>query len=87
MDFNFQTISRMDWQTWKNYLRQAMEFAEELGVPREKIHSLTHQVGELLAQNVPPANPEQQAVKELWQVADQNERMVLSRLMQKVVNQ
>jgi len=64
-----------------------MEFAEELGIPREKVQSMAHQVGDVLAQNVPPANPEQQALKELWLAADQNERQVLSRLMTKVVNQ
>lgn len=87
MDFNLPSIAKTDWQTWKNYLRQAMEFADELGIPRDKVHNLAHQVGDILAQSVPPANPEQQAVKELWQVADQNERQVLSRLMTRVVNQ
>lgn len=64
-----------------------MEFADELGISRDKINNLAYQVGDLLAQSVPPANPEQQAIKELWQVADQNERQVLARLMTKVVNQ
>lgn len=87
MDFNFKANANTDWQTWKSYLRQAMEFAEELGISRDKIQSLAYQVGDLLAQNVPPANPEQQALKELWQVADQSERQTLARLMTKVVNQ
>lgn len=87
MDFNFQQNVNTDWKTWKNYLKNAMEFAEELGIAREKIQSLAHQVGDLLAQNVPPANPEQQAIKELWQVADQTERQTLARLMTKVVHQ
>ncbi len=87
MEFNFNAITRMDWNAWKNYLKQAMEFAEELGIPRERIQFMAQQVGDLLAQNVPPSNPEQQAVKELWQVADQNEKQVLARLMTKVVNQ
>jgi len=87
VDLNFQSIAKTDWQTWKSYLRQAMEFAEELGIPREKVQNMAHQVGEVLAQNVPPANPEQQALKELWMVADPSERQVLSRLMTKVVSQ
>jgi hypothetical protein len=87
MDFNFKQNANTDWETWKNYLKNAMEFAEELGIGRDKIQSLAYQVGDLLAQNVPPANPEQQAIKELWQVADNNERQTLARLMTKVVNQ
>ncbi|TYO95648.1 DUF3243 domain-containing protein [Desulfallas thermosapovorans] len=87
MDFNFRQNVNTDWPTWKNYLKNAMEFAEELGIAREKINSLAYQVGDLLAQSVPPSNPEQQAIKELWQVADPNERQVLARLMTKVVSQ
>ncbi len=87
MDFNFRTSANTDWPTWKNYLKQAVEFAEELGISRDKIQTLAYQVGDLLAQNVTPANPEQQALKELWQVADQSERQTLARLMTKLVNQ
>lgn len=87
MDFNFRQNINTDWPTWKNYLKNAMEFADELGIPKDKINSLAYQVGDLLAQSVPPANPEQQTIKELWQVADQNERQVLARLMTKLVNQ
>jgi hypothetical protein len=62
-------------------LGQAVEFAEELGISRNQIGSIAQQVGDLLAQNVPPANPEQKAVKELWDVANQDERQVLANLM------
>lgn len=87
MDFNFARNTNTDWVTWKNYLKQAMEFAEELGISRDKIQNLANQAGDLLAQNVPPANPEQQLLKELWNAADQTERQTLARLMTKVVNQ
>jgi len=87
MDFNFARNANTDWTTWKNYLKQAMEFAEELGISRDKIQNLANQAGDLLAQNVPPANPEQQLLKELWTVADQSERQTLARLMTKVVSQ
>lgn len=86
MDFNLKNSANTDWQTWKNYLKQAVEFAEELGIPQDKVLTLAYQLGDLLAQNIPPANPEQQAVKELWEVADPNERQTLARLMTKVVH-
>lgn len=47
---------------------------------------MAHQVGDLLAQNVPPANPEQQAVKELWEVANQEERKTLAILMTRLAS-
>jgi hypothetical protein len=73
-----------DWDSWKMFLGQAVEFAEELGVSRERIASLARQAGEVLAESVPPSNPEQQALKELWQVADQQEKQVLANLMAKL---
>ncbi len=76
-----------DWDTWKRFLGQAVEFAEELGVSKDRIASLARQAGEVLAESVPPANPEQKALKELWQAADQQERQVLANLMTKISTQ
>ncbi|WP_427854636.1 DUF3243 domain-containing protein [Desulfotomaculum copahuensis] len=74
-----------DWENWKRFLGQAVEFAEELGVSRERITNLAQQAGQVLADNVTPANPEQKALKELWTVADQQERQMLANLMTKLV--
>ncbi|HPU36018.1 MAG TPA: DUF3243 domain-containing protein [Bacillota bacterium] len=74
-------LANSNWESWKKTLGQAVEFAEELGISRSQISSIAQQVGDLLAQNVPPANPEQKAVKELWEVANQEERQVLANLM------
>jgi len=75
-----------DWETWKRFLGQAVEFAEELGVSRERIANLAQQAGQVLADNVAPANPEQKALKELWSVADQQEKQMLANLMTKLVS-
>lgn len=74
-----------DWENWKRFLGQAVEFAEELGVSRERISNLAQQAGQVLADNVAPANPEQKTLKELWSVADQQERQMLANLMTKLV--
>lgn len=84
INFEFTKVSS-DWDSWKQYLKQAVEFAGELGIPQDKIRSLAEQAGDVLAENVPPANPEQKAVKELWQVADPGEKKVLANLMTKLV--
>lgn len=83
MSLNLNMASS-NWENWKKTLGQAVEFAEELGISRDQITSMARQVGDLLAQNVPPANPEQKTVKELWDVADQQERQVLANLMTKL---
>ncbi len=73
-----------DWESWKQLLAQAVEFAEELGISRDRIVSLAQQAGDALAENVPPGSPEQKVLKELWTVSDQQERQVLANLMTKL---
>ncbi|WP_082789035.1 DUF3243 domain-containing protein [Desulfolucanica intricata] len=84
----FSQISNQisNWENWKRFLGQAVEYASELGVPKERISSLAHQAGEILATSVPPANPEQKALKELWQVADDQEKHIIAGLMTKLVS-
>jgi len=77
-------FSNTDWNTWKQLLGQAVEFAEELGVSKDRIAALAQQAGEVLAENVSPSNPEQQALKELWAVADAREKQTLATLMTKL---
>ncbi|MEW6276067.1 MAG: DUF3243 domain-containing protein [Bacillota bacterium] len=83
MDFKRATL---DWEAWKRFLGQAVEFAGELGISRERIVSFARQAGDLLAENVPPATPEQKALKELWTVADENEKQTLANLVTKLVS-
>ncbi len=75
-----------NWDNWKRMLGQAVEYAQELGIPNNQISSMAQQLGDILAEKVPPGNPEQHAVKELWEVADSNERQVLANLMTKLVS-
>ncbi|MGQ9556476.1 MAG: DUF3243 domain-containing protein [Desulfurispora sp.] len=84
---DIRTKINTSWDNWKTFLGQAVEFAEELGISRERIVSLAKQAGDVLAENVQPANPEQKALKELWSVADQQERQVLAGLMTKLSKQ
>lgn len=80
------TMIKNDWETWKKALGQAVEYASELGIDQKQINPIAQQMGDFLAQNVEPANPEQKAIKELWGVANQEEKQMLSNLMVKLVN-
>lgn len=75
-----------NWGNWKRMLGQAVEYAQELGIPNNQINSMAQQLGDILAEKVPPGNPEQQAMKELWEVAENNEKQVLACLMTKLVS-
>lgn len=82
--YNLLESSNKDWDNWKKFLGQAVEFAEELGISRDRIASLARQAGEVLADSVPPSNPEQKVLKELWSVSDQQEKQTLANLMTKL---
>lgn len=84
--FSPSNLSYTDWEGWKNTLGQAVKFAEELGISKQKISSLAQQAGDILAQNVTPATPEQKVLKELWDVAGAEERKVLANLMTRLVS-
>ncbi|MFZ5648863.1 MAG: DUF3243 domain-containing protein [Bacillota bacterium] len=81
---DFLSNAKTDWDNWKRFLSQAVEFAEELGISRDRISALARQAGDVLADTVPPANPEQKVLKELWSVSDQQEKQVLANLMTKL---
>ena len=76
--------ARTNWDDWKKYLGHMVEFAEELGMSHDRIKGMAAQAGDLLAQHVPPANPEQKVLKELWDVADEHEQETLAGLMTKL---
>ncbi len=72
------------WDNWKDFLGQAVEFAEEIGISRKQISDLALQAGNILASEVDPASPEQQVLKELWLCADNSEKEALASLMTKL---
>jgi hypothetical protein len=52
----------------------------------ETISKLAAQVGEYLADKIDPENNEERVLKELWDVADEQERQTLARCMVKLVS-
>ena len=86
LQFGQITTQIANWDTWKRFLGQAVEYANELGVPKERITALAQQAGDILASSVPAANQEQQTLKELWQVANEQEKQTLASLMTKLVS-
>ncbi|MDA8335315.1 MAG: DUF3243 domain-containing protein [Peptococcaceae bacterium] len=76
--------ARTNWEDWKGYLGHMVEFAEELGMSQDRIKNMAAQAGDMLARHVPPANPEQRVLKELWEAADEQEQQMLAGLMTKL---
>ncbi|MDF2961748.1 MAG: hypothetical protein K0S39_3483 [Paenibacillus sp.] len=70
---------------WKEFLNERVQQAEQAGMKDETINKLAVQIGEFLADKVDPENKEERVLKELWDVADQNEKQTIARLMVKLV--
>jgi len=75
-----------NWEGWKNFMNQAVEFAAELGVSSDQITTLAHKVGNILAENVHPSAPEQKVLKDLWLQADDHEKQTLANLVTRLVS-
>lgn len=70
---------------WKEFLNDRIQQAENFGMSDETINKMAVQIGEFLADKVDPENKEERVLKELWDVADQNEKATLAKLMIKLV--
>ncbi len=90
MDVNkkLQCINMMDyvgdWKAWRNNLRRAVSVGKKVGMSEEEIEALATQIGDFLAEKVCPATPEEELLKEMWGVADTEERKMIAGLMVKL---
>lgn len=75
-----------DFDEWKKFLAERVSQAKSLGMDENTIHDLAYEIGDYLAQDVDPKNEQQRVLKELWDVADENQQRVMAELMVKLVN-
>lgn len=76
-----------NYDTWKQFLADRVEQAKKIGLSEDTISKLAFEIGSFLDERVDPKNEEQRAVKELWDVGDEQERQTIARLMVKVAEQ
>ncbi|RKN86457.1 DUF3243 domain-containing protein [Paenibacillus ginsengarvi] len=75
------------FERWKEFLSERVEQAHKAGMSEETISKIAAQVGEFLANKIDPENKEERILKELWDVADDEDKKVLARCMVKLVSQ
>lgn len=75
------------WEEWKKTLAQAVSQGKALGMNKNEMVNKAEQIGDVLAKEVDPANPEQRVLKELWSSADENEQKALASTIIKMVQQ
>ncbi|CAH1211227.1 MULTISPECIES: DUF3243 domain-containing protein [Paenibacillus] len=76
-----------NFDTWKKFLGDRVKQAEKMGMTEETINKLAFEIGDFLDDKVDPANASNRALKELWQVGDENERRTIAGLMVKLAKQ
>lgn len=74
-----------DFEKWKTFLESRVEQAKKAGMSDEAIAQIAYQIGNFLAEKVDPENREERLLKELWDVATEDERKTLARVIIKFV--
>lgn len=79
-------VSILDnFEHWKDFLGDRLNDAQQKGVSQDAINDLAYEVGEHLAQNVDAKNDEQAIIRDLWNVASEEERRAIASMMVKLV--
>ncbi|MCH5586434.1 DUF3243 domain-containing protein [Shimazuella sp. AN120528] len=75
-----------NFDEWKKFLQDRVEQASSLGMDKSTIHDLAYEIGDYLSKDVDPKNEQERLLKELWDVADENQQRVMADLMVKLVD-
>lgn len=70
-----------DWTTWRETLKDGIATARGLGISDDEIKDMAVRLGDFLAEKVCPATPEEELMKNLWQVASPEERRTLANVV------
>jgi hypothetical protein len=73
-----------NFDTWKKFLGKRVVQAEKLGMSEDTISKLAFEIGEFLDEKVDPANTQNRAIKELWDVGNDEEKQMIAKLMVKL---
>jgi len=74
-----------DWTSWRGTLKDAIAKGKKMGMTDETIQSLAVRVGDFMTEKVCPGNPEEELLKQLWEVGTSDERKALAAMIFKAV--
>ncbi|WP_188205864.1 DUF3243 domain-containing protein [Alkalibacillus aidingensis] len=74
-----------NFEQWKDFLGDRLHQAQNQGVDQDTINNLAYQVGEHLANKVDAHNDEEAILRDLWNVASEEERHTIANMMVKLV--
>ncbi|MFC3804243.1 DUF3243 domain-containing protein [Cohnella sp. GCM10012308] len=91
------TISRIDapkkdeilsnFESFKSYLNRRIALGESLGLSEEQLAQVAEKVADYLAAHEDPRNAEENLLKELWKVGEQDERHKLAHMLVRLAQQ
>lgn len=75
-----------NWDKWKETLGKAVNMGETIGMSDKTINNIAEKLGTFLSNHVDPQNDEERLLKELWDVAAEDDRKVLAKLIVKITD-
>lgn len=72
------------FEKWQSFLGDRISEAERFGLNDETIVKLATEIGAYLSDKIDPENAEERLIKEMWDVADEQERYSIARIMVKL---
>jgi len=76
-----------NFEQWKDFLADRLQQAQQQGLSQQVIADVAYQIGDYLAKQVDPKNPEERLLADLWSVADEQEQHAIANMMIKLVQQ
>lgn len=74
-----------NFDTWKGFLSNKLQQAQQQGMSQQTIQNVAHEVGDYLAQSVDAKNNEEAVLRELWNAASEDEQQAIANTMVKLV--
>ena len=74
-----------NYDGWKKFLGERVKNAKSMGMSEDTIAKLAYEIGSFLDEKIDPQNTQERALKELWDVGDEQDRQTIAKLMVKMV--
>lgn len=74
-----------NWGSWKDFLGDRLHQAQGQGMEDHAVNDLATEIGNYLATSVEAKNDQEAVLRDLWNVADDNEQKAIAGMMVKLV--
>ncbi|MFD1018251.1 DUF3243 domain-containing protein [Thalassobacillus hwangdonensis] len=74
-----------NFDSWKDFLGNRLHQAEGQGMKQGAVSNIAYEIGGYLAKNVDAKNEQEAILRDLWNVADEQEQHAIANMMVKLV--